>query len=259
MCVQERQIQESNTRHEAPEGAVAVELVGASKSYGDVHALRELDLSARLGRCLVLLGPNGAGKTTALGLITGILRPSAGVCRVFGLECFRDRAKIMERLAYAPAEPHFPDSTTAHEVTRFASRMRGIEPDTAKARIDRLARKLELESAMDRDPSTFSKGMSKKLALLLALLARPRFLVLDEPFNGLDPRARRTLTATLRELRDDGVGILLCTHDFTVAEALADDIIIVDGGRARARGTLEELGGADRQSLESAYFATTEA
>jgi ABC-2 type transport system ATP-binding protein len=234
-----------------------LELQALTKVYGDFVAVRDLSLSAGQGEVLALLGPNGAGKTTTLRMMMGLLQPTSGSARVNGLDCFGDRVAVMQRTGYLPDEPVFYDYLRGSEIVRFVGEMRGMNRAEVDRRAGPLMERLELSDAIDEFAANYSTGMKKKLGLVCALMHDPRLLILDEPTNGLDPFATRTLHAILRERQESGCTVLFSTHLLDQAEKLCTRIAIVHRGQLRAHGTLEELrahlsGGA---SLEEVFFA----
>lgn len=234
-----------------------LELQALTKVYGNFVAVRDLSLSAGQGEVLALLGPNGAGKTTTLRMLMGLLQPTAGTARVDGLDCFGDRVAVMQRTGYLPDEPVFYDYLRGSEIVRFAGEMRGMTRAEVDRRAGPLMERLELTDAVHEFAANYSTGMKKKLGLVCALMHDPRLLILDEPTNGLDPFATRTLHAILRERQESGCTVLFSTHLLDQAEKLCTRIAIVHRGQLRAYGTLEELrthlsGGA---SLEEVFFA----
>jgi ABC-2 type transport system ATP-binding protein len=234
-----------------------LELQALTKVYGDFVAVRELSLSAGQGEVLALLGPNGAGKTTTLRMLMGLLQPTSGSARVDGLDCFQDRVAVMQRTGYLPDEPVFYDYLRGSEIVRFAGEMRGMNRAEVDRRAGPLMDRLELSDAVGEFAANYSTGMKKKLGLVCALMHDPRLLILDEPTNGLDPFATRTLHAILRERQESGCTVLFSTHLLDQAEKLCTRIAIVHRGQLRAHGTLEELrnhlsGGAN---LEEVFFA----
>ncbi|MEM8883905.1 MAG: ABC transporter ATP-binding protein [Planctomycetota bacterium] len=237
-----------------------VSLHGLSKRYGEFQAVDGITLEVEPGERLALLGPNGAGKTTTIRMLMGILEPSAGTARILGLDCFRDRARVMETVGYLPDEPVFYDYLRGREVLDFVASMRGIPSDVAASRCDSLVERFELGKDLDEYAVNYSKGMKKKLAIICALLHDPALLILDEPTNGLDPYATRLFHELIRERADQGNSVFFSTHLLDQAEKLCHRIGIVDGGKLAAIGPLEDLKEklAPGGSLEEIFFAVTE-
>ena len=239
--------------------AALVQLDALSKRYGDFEAIGGLSLTVARGEIFALLGPNGAGKTTTIRMLMGILQPSAGTARIDGLDCFRDRVEVMHRVGYLPDEPVFYDYLRGGEIIRFVGEMHGLSREQIASRSEPLIARLELADATSEFAMNYSKGMKKKLALICALLHDPALLILDEPTNGLDPFATRTLHAMIREKAAQGKTVFFSTHLLDQAERLCHRAAIVFKGRLAGAGSLEELRKDLRpdSSLEDVFFALT--
>ena len=240
--------------------APLLELRGLSKTYGAYRAVDGVSLAVPRGEIFALLGPNGAGKTTTIRMIMGILRPSEGSATVDGLDCFADRVEVKRRVGYLPDEPVFYDYLRGAELIRFVGGMHGLSSAEVDARSGPLVERLELGDALGEYAVNYSKGMKKKLALLCAMLHDPALLILDEPTNGLDPYATRTLLDLVREKATAGRTVFYSTHLLDQAEKLCRRVGIVHKGRLAATGTLEELRAgslAAGGSLEEIFFAVT--
>jgi ABC-2 type transport system ATP-binding protein len=239
--------------------SVLVQLDSLTKRYGDFEAIGGLSLCVARGEIFGLLGPNGAGKTTTIRMLMGILQPSEGTARIDGLDCFRDRVEVMQRVGYLPDEPVFYDYLRGGEIIRFVGEMHGLTREEVEARSAPLVQRLELEDAISEFAMNYSKGMKKKLALICALLHDPALLILDEPTNGLDPFATRTLHAMIREKAAEGRTVFFSTHLLDQAERLCHRAAIVFNGRLAGAGSLNELRKDLRpdSSLEDVFFALT--
>jgi ABC-2 type transport system ATP-binding protein len=237
-----------------------VELERLGKTYGEFTAVDGVDLAVGEGEIFALLGPNGAGKTTTIRMLMGILQPTTGRARVLGLDCFRRRAEVMRHVGYLPDEPVFYDYLRGREILRFVGGMHGLPAGEARRREQALVERLDLGDALDEYAANYSKGMKKKLALACALLHEPRVLVLDEPTNGLDPYATRTVHALAREQSERGRSVFFSTHLLDQAERLCHRAGIIHKGRLAACGPLPELKAklAAGGSLEEVFFAVTE-
>ncbi|MBN1442251.1 MAG: ABC transporter ATP-binding protein [Planctomycetes bacterium] len=222
-----------------------VVIEGLSKSFGDVPAVVDLTLSVAPGEIVALLGPNGAGKTTAIRMLMGILEPSGGSARIAGRDCFRARAEVMRHVGYLPDDPVFYDYLRGSEILRFVGEMHGFPGHSIEKRYQPLLERFDLEEALDEFAVNYSKGMKKKLALVCALLHEPSVLILDEPTNGLDPFATRTLHEIVRERSAQGAAVFFSTHLLDQAERVCHRVGILHKGRLAALGPLAEL----RQSL----------
>ncbi|WP_314415268.1 ATP-binding cassette domain-containing protein [Streptomyces kroppenstedtii] len=212
---------------------------GLEKRFGDVHALRGLDLAVAEGTVCGLLGPNGAGKTTAVRLLTTLLRPDAGSARIAGHDLVRESAAVRRAIGVTGQYASVDGDLTGRENLRLFARLHRL-PKTA-ARADELLERFELTDAADRTASTYSGGMRRRLDLAACLLVRPAVLFLDEPTTGLDPHSRNQIWEAVRALRSEGTTVLLTTQYLEEADQLADDIVLVDRGRAAHSGTPAEL------------------
>lgn len=233
-----------------------VEIDRLSKRYGEFQAVDEISLDVEPGEIIALLGPNGAGKTTTIRMLMGILQPTGGRAAIRGLDCFKERAEVMRHVGYVPDDPVFYDYLRGSEVIRFIGEMHGIPPREATKRSGPLVERMELADSLEEYAVNYSKGMKKKLALVLALLHEPQLLILDEPTNGLDPFATRTLHALIRERAASGTSIFFSTHLLDQAEKLCHRIGILFKGRLAALGTIDELRHNLREggSLEDIFF-----
>jgi len=218
-----------------------VEVDQLTKAYGSFMAVDRVTMSVGTGEIVALLGPNGAGKTTTIRMLMGILHPTSGHARIAGYDCFRERPDVMRHVGYLPDEPAFYDYLKGTEIVEFVAAMNGLDSVTARSRANDLVDRLELGDAMADYAVNFSKGMKKKLALVCALLHEPSVLILDEPTNGLDPFATRTLHAMIREAAHLGTALFYSTHLLDQAERLCDRAGILHQGRLAACGPLEQL------------------
>ena len=241
-----------------PEPIVAIE--DLSKRYGEFVAVDGVSLAVGAGEIVALVGPNGAGKTTTLRMLMGVLAPSSGSARIGGLDCFRDRARVMHQVGYVPDDPVFYDYLRGAEVIDFVADIRGLPADEARSRSAELCRELELADALGEYAVNYSKGMKKKLALVCALMHRPRLLVLDEPQSGLDPFSMRKLNELVVEAAAAGNAVFYSTHILEHAERLCHRIAILARGRLAAVGSLAELRAlaSENASLEEIFFAVAD-
>jgi ABC-2 type transport system ATP-binding protein len=231
-----------------------------SKSYGAFQALSPLSLSVPRGEVFGFLGPNGAGKTTTIRLMMGILIPSGGSVRIDGLDCHTDSAQVKQRVGYLPDNPIFYDYLRGKEILQFIAEMHGFPRADALARSNELLEEFQLGDVAEEFAVNYSMGMKKKLGLACALIHDPPVLILDEPTNGLDPRASRDVQERLRKSASDGKTIFLSTHLLDMAERLCGRIGIIHRGRLVATGTPQELKSelATVASLEEVFLAVTD-
>lgn len=214
---------------------------GLEKNYGEVHALRGLDLAVPEGTVCGLLGPNGAGKTTAVRILTTLTAPTAGRALVAGHDVTRDPHTVRRAIGATGQYASVDGDLTGRENLRLFARLSGLRGRAARNRADELLDGFGLTEAADRVAGTWSGGMRRRLDLAAGLVTRPRVLFLDEPTTGLDPAAREQIWTAVRDLAREGTTVVLTTQYLEEADRLADDIVVVDHGRAAATGTPAEL------------------
>ncbi|AZM88446.1 ATP-binding cassette domain-containing protein [Streptomyces sp. W1SF4] len=210
---------------------------GLEKHYGEVHALRGLDLAVPEGTVCGLLGPNGAGKTTAVRILTTLTAPTAGRALVAGHEVTADPAAVRRAIGATGQYASVDGDLTGRENLRLFARLAGLRGRAGRGRADELLERFGLGEAADRVAAGWSGGMRRRLDLAAGLVTRPRVLFLDEPTTGLDPAAREQIWTAVRGLADEGTTVLLTTQYLEEADRLADDIVVVDRGRTVATGT----------------------
>jgi ABC-2 type transport system ATP-binding protein len=220
---------------------LAVEARGLRKRYGDVEALRGVDLRVERGSVFGLLGPNGAGKTTAVRILTTLLQPDAGTARVAGLDVVRDAARMREQIGLAGQYAAVDENLTGFENLEMVGRLYHLGRAASRARSRELLADFDLSDAADRLVRTYSGGMRRRLDLAAALVARPPVLFLDEPTTGLDPRSRIGLWEAIEALVAGGTTVLLTTQYLDEADRLANRIAVIDHGLVIAEGTPDEL------------------
>jgi ABC-2 type transport system ATP-binding protein len=220
-------------------GGVVAE--GLGKRFGDLWALRDLDLHVPPGTVLGLLGHNGAGKTTAIRILTTLARPTTGRARVAGLDVVDDAALVRERIGVAAQQATVDGLLTARANLEMVGRLHHLPGRQARATADDLLARLDLADAADRLAKNLSGGMRRRLDLAASLVASPEVLFLDEPTTGLDPRSRADLWDLLRRLVQDGTTVVLTTQYLEEADRLADEIVVLDHGRTVAKGSPAEL------------------
>jgi ABC-2 type transport system ATP-binding protein len=205
-----------------------------TKRFGDFTALDALTLELGEGEIVALLGPNGAGKTTMMRMVMGLLVPSEGSATVLGKDCQRDAVEVKRHVGYLPDQPAFFDYLRGRELLTFVGEMHGFSRKDADARAIELIAEFSLTDAAEEFAVNYSLGMKKKLAIAAALVHEPKLLILDEPTNGLDPRASDELIATFRRLCEEGKTILLSTHLLDMAQKVAHRVAILDRGKLAA-------------------------
>jgi ABC-2 type transport system ATP-binding protein len=219
----------------------AIFVEGVHKSFGDVHALCGIDFVVERGKVLALLGPNGAGKTTAVKILTTLLTPDRGRALVEGRDVVRSPAAVRELIGLAGQSTAIQEELTGRENLEIMGRLYHLDPATRQRRTIELLERFELVDAADRPTKGYSGGMQRRLDLALSLVARPTVLFLDEPTTGLDPRSRFGMWDVIRELVSTGTTLLLTTQYLEEADALADEIVVIDHGQVIAAGTASEL------------------
>jgi ABC-2 type transport system ATP-binding protein len=219
----------------------AVETTRLHKSYGDVQALRGIDLRVESGTVFGLLGPNGAGKTTAVRILTTLLLPDEGSARVAGFDVVRDAAKVRERIGLAGQYAAVDENLTGFENLEMVGRLYHLAGGRSRVRARDLLSSFDLSDAADRLVRTYSGGMRRRLDLAAALVARPPVLFLDEPTTGLDIRSRIELWDAIEALVSEGTTVLLTTQYLDEADRLAERIAVIDQGLVIAEGTPGEL------------------
>ncbi len=235
-----------------------IEISGLTKSFGEKIVLAEVNWSVPRGTICGLLGPNGAGKTTLFRLLMGILKATEGSLRIEGLDCFEERVRLKRLVGYLPDEPVFYSYLSGREVLDLSAAMHGLNPGETFARLQPLVARMQMGEAMAQFADDYSRGMKKKLGLLLALLHEPRLLVLDEPTNGLDVETTHLCFELLREQASLGKTILFSTHLMDQVERLCRRVAIIDHGRLVAAGTLDELrAGSGAETLEEIFLRLT--
>ncbi|GIF72190.1 ABC transporter ATP-binding protein [Asanoa siamensis] len=231
----------------------ALEIDGLTKRFGDTLAVDAIDLVVPQGSFYGLVGQNGAGKTTTLSMAVGLLRPDDGHARIFGADVWSapDDAKAL--VGVLPDGLAMPERLTGREVLTYLGLLRGLPRDVVTARADELLAVLELDSAPRTLVIEYSTGMRKKIGLATALLHAPRLLVLDEPFEAVDPVSAATIKTILRGFVVGGGSIVLSSHVMALVEQLCDHVAVIDGGRVAAAGPLDEVRGG--RSLEDTFVA----
>jgi ABC-2 type transport system ATP-binding protein len=214
---------------------------GLGKRFGDLWALRDLDLDVTPGSVLGLLGHNGAGKTTAIRILTTLSVPTTGRATVAGADVAAHPALVRSRIGVAAQQATVDGLMTARANLVMVGRLYGLNKNDARRRADDLLELLDLADDANRLVKTYSGGMRRRLDLAASLVAAPQVLFLDEPTTGLDPRSRGDLWSLLRDLVREGTTILLTTQYLEEADRLADDIVVLDHGRTVAHGSPAEL------------------
>ena len=231
-----------------------IEAHNLSKQFGKVSALRDVSLRAPDGQITGLLGPNGAGKSTTLRILYTVLKPNSGDALIDGISAVRAPLEARKRIGVlshgAGVYPHL----TARENILYFGALHGLSRAECDARTTELVKLLEMEEFADRIAKGFSQGQKIKAALARAIIHRPRNVLLDEPTNGLDVMAVRTLRRLLMRLRDEGHCLLFSSHVMQEVAALCDEVVVIAHGTVVASGAPEEIRGRTGAStLEDAF------
>jgi ABC-2 type transport system ATP-binding protein len=218
-----------------------VEVEGITRSFGETHALRGVDLSVPEGGVVALLGPNGAGKTTLVRILSTLLEPDAGTARVAGFDVVQQPTAVRRCIGLAGQYAAVDETLTGRENLEMVGRLSRLSKSLAAERAAEVLERVSLTEAADRQLKTYSGGMRRRIDLGAGLVARPQVLLLDEPTTGLDPANRLDLWAYLRELVNEGSTILLTTQYLEEADQLASDVVVIDHGTVIATGTPLQL------------------
>lgn len=221
--------------------ATAIETFGLVRRFGDFTAVDRVNLRVRTGSFFGFLGPNGAGKSTTIKMLTGLLAPTEGRVRVLGRDIGSEPNEVKRRIGVVPEDLNLFERLTGAEMLSFTGRMYGLGREDIASRSRELLELMELDAEPRRLVVEYSHGMKKKLALACALIHRPEILFLDEPFEGVDAIASRTLKDLLSRLTSRGLTVFLTSHVLEIVERLCTDIAIISEGRLVAEGPLEEL------------------
>jgi len=230
----------------------AIEADGLKKRFGDTQALDGVDLAARQGSVLGVLGPNGAGKTTAVRILATLIATDEGTARVAGHDVAREPAKVRELIGLTGQYASVDELLTGEQNLVMIGQLLDLSGKQARVRAKELLDWFDLSDAANRPAKTYSGGMRRRLDLAVSLIATPPIIFLDEPTTGLDPRSRQSMWGIIKNLLAGGTTILLTTQYLEEADQLADNIVVIDGGKVIAEGSASELKskvGKDRLEL----------
>lgn len=237
-------------RGKTPKNAIVVK--GLHKSYGKVKVLRGIDFNVYEGTILALLGPNGAGKTTTIRMLSTLLLPDKGTARIAGFDVISEADEVKSNIGLTGQYAAVDEYLTGEENLLMIGRLYRLSLTDTASRAKELLVLFDLKEAGNRPVKTYSGGMRRRLDLAMSLIASPPIIFLDEPTTGLDPRSRQTMWDTIKRLAKDGTTILLTTQYMEEADNLADDIVVIDGGKVIAEGTPNQLKarvGSDRLEI----------
>lgn len=223
-----------------------LEISNLSKRYGDLLAVDDVSLVVPRGRIVGFVGPNGAGKSTTMRSVFGLVEPDAGTIAWDGTVVDRS---ALARFGYMPEQRGlYPKMKVAEQIGFFAE-LKGVDRSTARSRAVEILQSLDLGDRADDPLEKLSHGNQQRVQLAVSLVTDPELLVLDEPFNGLDPVAVETLQRALRERVSRGVGVLFSSHQLDLVERICDELVVIVEGRVRASGTVAEVRGASGTKL----------
>jgi ABC-2 type transport system ATP-binding protein len=233
----------------------AIDIENLTKDYpfGFLHlkkktSLEGLTMRVEEGEVFGFLGPNGAGKSTTIKLLVGLIFPTAGRARILGKSIFD--ISMHQDIGYLPEQPYFYDYLTASELLDYFARFHRLSAQDRKERVDRMLKKVGLETARKIQLRKYSKGMLQRVGLAQAILHDPKVVILDEPMSGLDPVGRREVRDIILELKQAGKTVLFSTHILSDAEMLCDRVGVIVGGKLRGVGAPDEIVGMKTHSME---------
>lgn len=221
------------------EGSTLIEVRELTKRYGKLEALRKISFTIEKG-ITGLIGPNGAGKSTLIKIILGLISANAGEATVFGLNCWKERSRILERVGVLHEKPRFPSWVTGREYLEYSAKLKRISDITGE--IERISEICGLTDFLERKIGTFSAGMVQRLGLADALIGKPELVILDEPTANLDPLGRLDVLTKIKRLRDEeNINFLISTHILSELERVCDNIVILNEGLVLTYGLFSEL------------------
>ncbi|WP_052357683.1 ABC transporter ATP-binding protein [Leifsonia aquatica] len=226
-------------------------VTGLRKRFGDTVAVDDVSLDVREGSFYGIVGPNGAGKTTTLSMVTGLLRPDAGAVVVHGVDAWADPVRAKHVIGVLPDRLRLFDRLTGAQFLQYAGTLRGLSGKTVRARSADLATAFGIEDALDRLVTDYSAGMTKKIALAAAMIHSPRLLVLDEPFESVDPVSAANVVDILQRYTAAGGTVVLSSHGMDMIQRVCDSVAIIVQGKVLAAGTIDEVRG--EQTLEERF------
>lgn len=218
-----------------------IRIENLSKRYAEKVAVHDLHLDIPEGEFFCFLGPNGAGKTTTIKMLTGLVRPTAGTASVGGFDLQKEAVEAKRLLGYVPDHPHLYERLTGHEMMRCVAGLYQLPKADFDALCDELLSIFELDHVADQLVESYSHGMRQKLSFATCFLHKPRVVVVDEPWVGLDPKNIRAVKIFLKQQTAQGLTVFMSTHSLSIAEEVADRVGIIHRGRLLHTGTVDEV------------------
>jgi len=231
-----------------------------SKGFGELKAVIDVSFSVGNREVVGLLGPNGSGKSTVMKLAVGVLKPDAGAIQMLGSDVSANPTSAKMNVGFVPESPRLYEFLSGIEYLDFVAELYGLDRAVKQERILEFLKALDLEGREYELIHGYSQGMKQKLAIIAAMLHRPKILILDEPLNALDPKSARIVKELIHKFRDEGVPTVFSTHVLEIAEAVCDRLIIMYQGRIIAEGTAEQLkknAGSAGSTLEEVFLKLT--
>ncbi len=238
-----------------------IQVSNLSKSYSDIEALKDLSMEINAGSLFGILGPNGAGKSTLIKILSTLVEPDSGEVFINNINLIKNPRKIRELIGYVAQDISLDKILTGRELLDFQSDLYHMKQKEKYERINLLIDQLEMNDWVDRKCGSYSGGMKRRIDLAAGLLHLPKVLILDEPTVGLDIESRNIIWQLLKDLKNDGMTIILSSHYLDEIDKLADNLVIIDDGRVIAKGTPAQLKnklGGDRITLKVREFSTEE-
>ncbi|MEO7348541.1 MAG: ABC transporter ATP-binding protein [Terrimesophilobacter sp.] len=243
-----------------PERERILEVTNLSKHFGDTMAVDEINLTVEAGTIFGIVGPNGAGKTTTLSMITGLLRPDSGVVMVHGANVWSDPAAAKRQMGVLPDRLRLFDRLTGSQFLYYAGVLRGLPKETVRERMSQLANTFGLGDSLSRLVADYSAGMVKKISLAAALIHSPRLLVLDEPFESVDPVSVASIVDILHKYVAAGGTVVLSSHSMDLIQRMCDSVAIIVDGKVLSLGAVDDIrgeGSLEEKFIELAGGVTT--
>ncbi|WPO88712.1 ABC transporter ATP-binding protein [Herbiconiux sp. KACC 21604] len=220
---------------------IGLSITGLTKKFGSTTAVAGVDIDVPVGSFYGIVGPNGAGKTTTLSMVTGLLRPDGGSITVLGHDVWRDPAAAKRLIGVLPDRLRLFDRLTGRQLLHYSGSLRGLDSATVRQRSDDLAAAFGLEDALGRLVADYSAGMTKKIALASSMIHSPRLLVLDEPFESVDPVSAANVVEILEKYVSGGGTVVLSSHSMDMIQRTCDRVAIIVEGKVLAKGTVDEV------------------